>query len=141
MLKWLALFLAGATVACGAGEPAATATTPDLTTTTTSVPTTTASSSTATSGTSTTTVSEIDVRFTGEDVIGPEVFEVAIGERVDVWVLSDIDDEIHVHGYDLFFDLEAGVPLRLNFVADIPGIFEVEVHTGHTKLFDLEVSG
>lgn len=75
------------------------------------------------------------------DVIGPDVLEVELGESVDIWIRSDVDDEVHVHGYDLVYDLEAGEPLHLSFVADVPGIFEVEVHTGHTILFELQVSG
>lgn len=81
------------------------------------------------------------MEFVGGEVIGPDVFEVELGEPVDIWIRSDVDDEVHVHGYDLIYDLGAGERLHLSFVADVPGIFEVEVHTGHTILFELRVSG
>jgi hypothetical protein len=64
-----------------------------------------------------------------------------LGDQVSVWVLSDVDAEIHVHGYDLFFDATAGVPIEVSLLADLPGIFEVEVEGSHTLLFDLEVTG
>jgi len=131
--------------ACGSGAPAATTSTGapvPTTTTTTSVPATTlVARSTTSLASTTTTEQEIDVSFTAGEVSGPESFQVLLGATVDVWVLSDVDDEMHVHGYDLFHDLVAGVPFHLSFVADVPGVFEVEVHTGHTRLFDIEVSG
>lgn len=88
-----------------------------------------------------TAASSIDVEISDGVVSGPDVFEVDLGETVAIWVLSDVDDEIHVHGYDRSFDLDAGVPFRLGFVADIPGIFEVEAHTGHIHLFEIRVTG
>lgn len=81
------------------------------------------------------------MEFVDGEVLGPHVFEVELGESIDIWIGSDVDDEMHVHGYDLTYDLEAGEPFHLSFVADVPGIFEVEVHTGHTLLFEVEVSG
>lgn len=133
---------------CGSGEPAATSTTADPTTTSTNMaasaaPTTIGAptSSTSVAESTTTTSLEVDVEFVGGEVAGQDSFEVALGDTVDIWVLSDVDDEMHVHGYDLFYDLEAGVPFHLTFVADVPGVFEVEAHTGHTHLFDIEVAG
>ncbi len=81
------------------------------------------------------------MEFVDGEVIGADVFDVELGDTVDIWIGSDVDDEVHVHGYDLTHDLEAGAPLHLSFVADVPGIFEVEIHTGHTILFELRVSG
>lgn len=81
------------------------------------------------------------MEFVDGEIVGPDVFEVELGETVDIWIRSDVDDEVHVHGYDLTYALEAGDPFHLSFVADVPGIFEVEVHAGHTVLFEVEVSG
>ena len=137
--------IAIAAVACGpTGSAPETSTSSTGVTTTTSQPTTTttgAGSSTTSSLTTTSTVPEPLVEISAGEVAGPDVVEVDLGDAVDVWVLSDIDDQIHVHGYDLFFDLEAGVPLNLTFSAEIPGVFEVEVHTGNTHLLDIEVQG
>lgn len=111
--------------------------TQNLDTTTVAAP---EATTTTMAGTTTTTL-EIDVEIAGGVVAGPEVFGVGLNDTVDIWVRSDVDDEIHIHGYDLYFDLEAGVPTNLSFLADAPGVFEVEVHTGHTHVFDLEVAG
>jgi hypothetical protein len=45
-------------------------------------------------------------------MVGKDQFSYALGEQVSVWVLSDTDDEVHVHGYDLFFTVKAGSPSR-----------------------------
>ncbi|HJS72307.1 MAG TPA: hypothetical protein VJ858_06225 [Acidimicrobiia bacterium] len=125
--------------ACGGEEPASTTTSASASDSTTT--STESAPSTRVMAATTSTVSHIDVEFVEGDVVGPESVQVELGETVDLWVLSDVDDEIHVHGYDLFYDLEAGVPFHLTFLADVPGIFEVEVHTGHTRLLDIEVIG
>ncbi|MFP4073757.1 MAG: hypothetical protein ACLFRT_01965 [Actinomycetota bacterium] len=142
----VSILLAVAVGACASAEPAATTTTVDDTLLTTMLTTTTsrAASTTTTTITSPSTASttpELDVEFVGGEAVGPAVFEVALGETVDIWIRSDVDDEVHVHGYDLTYPLVAGEPLHLSFIADVPGIFEVEVHTGHTVLFEVEVSG
>ncbi|HUG33035.1 MAG TPA: hypothetical protein VMM14_09115 [Acidimicrobiia bacterium] len=80
------------------------------------------------------------IEISNDTAEGPDVVRVALGETVEV-VLADVDDEIHVHGYDLFFELRAGVPYQLTFTADVPGIFEVETHDTRVHLFDVEVSG
>jgi ABC-type glycerol-3-phosphate transport system substrate-binding protein len=105
--------------------------------------TTTAQSVTTTSSPAftTTTGLDIDVEIAGGEAQGPDSFEVTLGETVDVWILSDVDDEIHVHGYDLRFDLAAGSPFNLRFEADVPGIFEVETHGLQAPLFEIEVTG
>lgn len=139
--------LAVVAVACGQDRPAATTSTaasPTSSTTSTAAPTTTVTTMTTTSVdpvTTTTSSPEIDVELSDGELSGPEVFEVDLGDTVNVWVLADVDDEMHVHGYDITHELEAGEPFNLRFSADVPGIFEVEVHTGHTLLFELQVSG
>jgi len=91
--------------------------------------------------TTTTIADPADVVIADGVASGAGVFTYEVGDTVDITVISDVDDELHVHGYDLVFALSGGVPLTLDFVADIPGIFEVEVHTGHAHVFDIEVSG
>lgn len=95
-----------------------------------------------TTTTSKTAVSDVPrIEISEGRVEGPDVVRVELGETVEVVVLSDVDDEVHVHGYDLLFELSAGVPNQLTFTADVSGIFEVETHDSHVHLFDLEVSG
>jgi len=94
--------------------------------------------------TSTTTTSNDFSIETGPDgaitVTGPEVIEVRVGSTVDLTISSSIDDVLHIHGYDLFFDLIAGEETPVDFVADVPGIFEVELEGGHVPVFDVEVT-
>ncbi|HEU4894970.1 MAG TPA: hypothetical protein VFT85_03950 [Acidimicrobiia bacterium] len=129
-------------VACGEAEPAATSTTePEPTASIATTTTTTSVVATTVEPATTTTVSPVDVEISGGVASGAAVFTFELGESVDITVVSDVDDELHVHGYDLVFELTAGVPLILDFVADVPGVFEVEVHTGHSHVFDIEVVG
>jgi hypothetical protein len=54
--------------------------------------------------------------------------EVATGDHVHLSVTSDHADEVHVHGYDIEKEVSAGGTVTIDFTADIPGQFEVEVH-------------
>ncbi|HKA68859.1 MAG TPA: cupredoxin domain-containing protein [Actinomycetes bacterium] len=54
--------------------------------------------------------------------------EVAQGNNVRIVVTSDRADEVHVHGYDQEAEIPAGGSATLEFVADQPGSFEVEMH-------------
>jgi hypothetical protein len=129
--------------ACGGGDAATTTTSTSTTvpiTTTAPTTTTTAPTTTTTFATTSTAGQEIDVSVEAGVVVGPGRFSVVVGEQVSVWVLSDVDAEIHVHGYDLFFEATAGVPIEVALIADVPGIFEVELEQTHTPLFALEVT-
>jgi hypothetical protein len=76
----------------------------------------------------------------GGQVEGPDLFEFALGDQVEITVLTDVADEIHVHGYDLRYDAEPGVPVEISFEADAPGIFEVELEASHLPLFEIQVT-
>lgn len=109
-------------------------------TTTTEPATTTGPTTTTTLAATTTTTQAIDVYWEGGQVVGPERFSFAVGDQVSIWVLSDTADEIHVHGYDVLFKAEAGTPIEVSLIAEVPGIFEVELEGTHTLLFELEVT-
>ena len=81
----------------------------------------------------------IVVTLAGGTVEGPDRVDVATGDTVKVLVMSDVSDEVHVHGIDETFDLVAGEPLEFDFVADIGGVFEVELENSGTLLFELAV--
>lgn len=66
--------------------------------------------------------------------------QVAIGDLIELTVTSNTAESVHVHGYDLFLDVEAGGSGVLRFEADIPGRFEVELEGSSLLLFELEVS-
>lgn len=78
------------------------------------------------------------VYLNGELSDGLQQIEVDSGTEVTLVVETDIVDEVHVHGYDLFFDVSPGVT-EFSFVADIPGIFEAELEHLGVPIVKLEV--
>lgn len=123
---------------------------PSTTTTTSTTPPTTArpttsttAAPTTTTSTTTTTVPEgvvaIDVDVYEGQVDADDRIAVTIDDEVTLTVTADVSDEVHVHGYDIFGDVAPGAPAVLEFVADIPGIFEVELEDAHLVLFELVV--
>ena len=65
---------------------------------------------------------------------------VALGSAVELDVTSDVPDQVHVHGYDQEVDVPAAGTATVRFVADSPGVFEVELHRSDRQLLQLEVS-
>lgn len=85
-------------------------------------------------------VQTIEVRVENGDVQPPpDRVKVVLGQRVRIVVESDAVDEIHVHGYELQAQVTPTEPAAIEFVADEPGLFEVETHESGTLLFQLQV--
>ena len=121
----------------GGGEAAST-------TTAATTSTTTASATATTSGVTTTTAGFagklIQVRVAGGKVeTAQRRVRVSRGDRVRIQVQSDQADEVHVHGFDLSKDVGPGKPATVEFTANLPGVWEVELENAKRKLFDLEV--
>jgi hypothetical protein len=76
----------------------------------------------------------------GEPVGGVAEISVDEGERVRFKVKSDISEEIHVHGYDLMKDVEAGGSVTFDFPATIEGIFEAELEGKGEQILELTVN-
>ena len=126
-------------VSCGGGddEPAAPAsTTTALGPTTSAAP---AVSSTVAATPTTVAGQVVSVTVRGGQVQGPSRQRVEHNELVTVRVTSDVADEIHVHGYDETAPVAAGGTAEVTFVANIPGVFEVEFEQSGKLLFTLEV--
>jgi heme/copper-type cytochrome/quinol oxidase subunit 2 len=105
--------------------------------TSTSPPTSTGEATTATAGFS---GKLIEIKVTGDQVETAERrVSVDTGQKVRIRVESDVADEVHVHGYDLKKDVAPGTPATIEFTADVPGSFEVELEEAHRKLIDLLV--
>lgn len=66
--------------------------------------------------------------------------EVPLGTNVRLTITSDVVDEVHVHGYELTTAVPAGQAAQLEFLADQPGVFEVELHDARAVLTRLQVS-
>lgn len=62
------------------------------------------------------------------------------GEQVKFKVDSDVSDEIHVHGYDIMKDVEAGGSVSFDFPATIEGIFEAELEDRGEQILELTVN-
>lgn len=61
------------------------------------------------------------------------------GETVRFKVESAVADEVHVHGYDLMKDVEAGGSVSFEFRAEIEGIFEAELEDRAEQILELRV--
>ena len=120
---FLAVGLLLALAACGSGDSP----TIDVQQ---STPTTTASAAG--------TVLAVTVRG-GSVVEGASRQRAPLNQPVTIRVTSDVADEVHVHGYDKKFDVSPGRTGEVTFVANIPGVFEVEFERSHLLLCTLEV--
>lgn len=54
--------------------------------------------------------------------------DVVTGQPVTLRVTSDVVEEVHVHGVDLFADLAPGETTTVEFTAPAPGLYEIELH-------------
>ena len=75
----------------------------------------------------------------GEPVRGVAELTFNKGERVGITVRSDVEEEVHVHGYDMTKDVAPGKAATFNFPAKLEGIFEVELEVSHVQIATLEV--
>ena len=127
---------------CGGGDEGAGAAA-------TTVATTAAVSTSAGGATSSTEAASTTAGFSGvvveAKVTGNQVetasrrVRIDLGQKVRVQVEADRPDEVHVHGYDLKGDVAPGKPAVIDFTANVPGVFEVELEASGLKLFELQV--
>jgi hypothetical protein len=75
----------------------------------------------------------------GEVVGGLQRWQVAQGDDVRIVIRSDVDDEIHLHGYDIEKPVGPGKPAIFAFGATIPGRFELESHESGGQIAQLDV--
>jgi len=122
--------------------------TPETTTPDTTTPDTTVSAETTTAPETTTITAEPSAVEVVVDIVvvdgsvagGAQRVKVPLGDPVIVRLTADVDDEMHVHGYDLFADVSPVAAAEVRFNADIPGVFEVELEGAGLELVRLEVS-
>lgn len=120
-----ALALTAALSGCGSddAQPAAATSSPDAT------PAATAKPSPKTSATPTSDAVAINITIDGKQVDpAPSRTKVPVNSKVRLTVSSDVANEIHVHGYDIYKDVAPGKPAVITFKADQKGLFEVETH-------------
>ena len=127
-----------ALAACGGGDDSPTVgADPGTPTTVSGGPTTTAGAPT-TRAAPAGTVLAATIRG-GSVVDGASRQRATLGQPVTVRITSDVADSVHVHGYDRFVDVTPGRPGEVIFVANIPGVFEVEFERSGKLLFTMEV--
>ena len=61
------------------------------------------------------------------------------GDEVRLEVASDVAEEVHVHGYDISKEVEAGSDVKISFDAGIEGVFEVELEQTAVQIAQLTV--
>ena len=82
----------------------------------------------------------ISVALVDGRIEGERRYEASLGDTVELRVTSDVAEEVHLHGYDVLFQLEPGAEVRVVFEANLPGVWEAELHPSHRELFQLQVS-
>jgi len=118
-----------AATASASSEPSAPTPTPTRSATPTPAPSPTAATRT------------VAVSYAGGEVTGTSGREeVPVGEQVVLRISSDVAEQVHVHGYDLEGAIPAGGSIDIPLTADIPGVFEVELHESGKVLFQLRVA-
>lgn len=79
----------------------------------------------------------------GAPIGGPAEIEVEKGSEARIVVRSDVEGDVHVHGYEITKPVEAGGQVNVAFSADIDGVFEIELHqhgAGEIPLGELRVN-
>jgi hypothetical protein len=61
------------------------------------------------------------------------------GQTVRFRVRHPSVEHVHVHGYDIFKDLQPGKTATVSFKADITGIFEIELEDSATPIAELKI--
>lgn len=143
VLAAVAVLIGGFVLAQGSGDDdndttTATTATQAVTTPTTSADHTAHDTSTATAPAEPATPT-ITVKG-GKPSGGVQDITVSKGDQVRFTVKSDTADEIHVHGYDLMKDVEAGGKVSFAFKATIDGKFEVELENAGEQIAALTVN-
>jgi hypothetical protein len=66
--------------------------------------------------------------------------DIKQGTEVMLIVRADVEDEVHVHGYDLSAEVAPGQPAHISFLADNAGEFEVELEERTVPIAELAVT-
>lgn len=80
------------------------------------------------------------ITVTDGEVKGDRQISVPVDTELMLEVKADVDEEIHVHGYDITAEVSGGSPAEITFVADTPGTFEVEFEGSGLLLTEIEVT-
>jgi hypothetical protein len=80
------------------------------------------------------------IRMRGRAPVGePKTITFDSGDTVRLRFVSDVAEEVHIHGYDRYVNVPAGGSARTRFKANAEGIFEIESHGSGELLAKLQV--
>ena len=82
----------------------------------------------------------IQVGKDGKPVGGVAELTVSKGDDIRFTVDSAVSDEVHLHGYDIPKDVEAGGSVTFDVPATIEGEFEAELESRHEQILALTVN-
>lgn len=83
---------------------------------------------------------KISIKYVGGKLSGDTgTVRIEQGAQVRLLVRADLVDEVHLHGYDLAAEVAPGHPARINFEADDPGKFIVELESLELHIVTLRV--
>jgi hypothetical protein len=95
---------------------------------------------TTASGSGEPAVTTILLDKSGKPVGGIAEISVNEGEPVRFKVKSAVADEVHMHGYDIGKDVEAGGSVSFAFPATLEGVFEAELESRKEQILELRVN-
>ena len=76
----------------------------------------------------------------GKPVGGVKELTYNKGDEMDIVVSSDTASEVHLHGYDVMQDVEAGGKTEFKVPADLEGEFEMELEETATQIAQITVN-
>jgi hypothetical protein len=76
----------------------------------------------------------------GEPAGGVAELTFAEGEAIRFEVASDVAEEVHMHGYDVSKEVEAGGSVEFDVPATITGVFEVELEHSVVPIAEITVN-
>jgi len=89
---------------------------------------------------------KIEVRIENRKVVGDHVIRLTQGQLVEMVWTTDAAEELHIHGYDIRFEISPDAPAEVSFTAHATGRFAVTSHGfgdphrhGHETLVYIEV--
>jgi hypothetical protein len=81
-----------------------------------------------------------NVTVTRGKTMNPSDLPAHQNDRVTINITSDMDGEVHLHGYDISFDTKAGQTVSKTFKADKSGGFDIEWESTSAPLGRLVVT-
>ena len=82
----------------------------------------------------------ITIDKAGKPVGGVQKLTVNKGDDIRFTVDSAVADEVHLHGYDIPKDVEAGGSVNFDVPATLEGEFEAELESRHEQILALTVN-